>query len=657
MFRNFVFDMECLNKLARHGKRQRQEQNSPISIWLMNSRQLYVRFVLNFFRHGDTLLKKDVLEIKGFVQTIIKNLPYDDNVTALYALDVFHDDILEDSRLSRTLKLSLFSTATLNALLQLYDRNGSSEEDVFFSQRLHQVLLDLTTKRGKGVCFVDRGWYPRDSEGSSDIYYNKILSQWIHYLRPFRDLRQQALLLLIFQSCPELVVCYWKTSTYHIGVELSIEWCTKIALLTKIIQLKPPLLQKNHAPPQFIVMANILPSVVQKSLIGHALYSKNFFVRWMMINFLIVVLKKLHQVCELVTNFESDMWKTFQRDIINETSRNLPDLQLILSSYHSLASLKIETSKSPSHVLLHSRYLKLIQLWRHLFPSGFLEARYEPGKLMSSYRDEGSLRQLIRTFTEFHELKILPDMTCWLDFYSNMEMEDSQFRSLEKMLIRSFMETGIFDDSSMEDEILVWLCCLRKVKLSCTTLLSNAVSEAFQHGLTYLDSHRRLLNLSGISSHSSLLLSPFLSIILQFIQTNAVADTHWQQYLEHVIKQLILVGVNRSSILVVLNLFPQQQGSLYEVIKNLMRNVDSKEFEFDDYSENINPQIYIRQCASYLNGNVTQRIDPGILDKISNSLVVNLCAKADCASSLKPLIDSISTLVSKKLISISLCGK
>jgi nucleolar pre-ribosomal-associated protein 1 len=68
-------------------------------------------------------------------------------------------------------------------------------------------LLAITTRPGTGICFRDRGWYPRedpDDEKGGKIY-NKILANVLKTLKVNEDSRQQELARRILEACPELV--------------------------------------------------------------------------------------------------------------------------------------------------------------------------------------------------------------------------------------------------------------------------------------------------------------------------------------------------------------------------------------------------------------------------------------------------------------------
>lgn len=106
--------------------------------------------------------------------------------------------------------------------MKLYDRVGSesTEADLIPADLVHHFLLAICTRPGVGICFKDRGWYSRDSDGDektshdddvelgsqrNNKIYNKILANVLKTLKVNEDSRQQELALKIMSSCPELV--------------------------------------------------------------------------------------------------------------------------------------------------------------------------------------------------------------------------------------------------------------------------------------------------------------------------------------------------------------------------------------------------------------------------------------------------------------------
>lgn len=102
---------------------------------------------------------------------------------------------------------------TMFQIHKLYERNEpEGDSDQVPADLAHHFLLAICTHPGSGVCFKDKGWYPRelqlvpDSEDhKTGKIYNKILANLLKSLKVNDDLRQQELALKIMVACPELV--------------------------------------------------------------------------------------------------------------------------------------------------------------------------------------------------------------------------------------------------------------------------------------------------------------------------------------------------------------------------------------------------------------------------------------------------------------------
>ena len=100
-------------------------------------------------------------------------------------------------------------------MIKLYERQESedNDDDHIPANLVHNFLLAICTRPGIGICFKDRGWYPRDWDhaiedeigDSKRLIYNKILGNILKTLKVNEDSRQQELATKIMMACPELV--------------------------------------------------------------------------------------------------------------------------------------------------------------------------------------------------------------------------------------------------------------------------------------------------------------------------------------------------------------------------------------------------------------------------------------------------------------------
>ena len=115
-------------------------------------------------------------------------------------------------------------------MIKLYERTipEDSQGDHITADLVHHFLLAICTCPGTGICFRDRGWYPRETEEERGGFHqpdneeeegdgrqnkkgrihNKILANIVKTLKVNEDLRQQELALKILTACPELVSGY-----------------------------------------------------------------------------------------------------------------------------------------------------------------------------------------------------------------------------------------------------------------------------------------------------------------------------------------------------------------------------------------------------------------------------------------------------------------
>lgn len=192
---------------------------------VIDIRTLYINFILSFLtKSTPTQIKVAFLEQhKDTFLSIFKGMDQDPYHVIRYILETCWEGIWNDNKLKRSMKIALFQERTLTHLLKLYDRSDPEEDDEEYvpASVVHHFLLAITTRRGFGICFCDRGWYPKDENESMSYnqdhqeddftkrsgakIYNKILFNMLKSLKVNEDSRQQELTFKILQACPELV--------------------------------------------------------------------------------------------------------------------------------------------------------------------------------------------------------------------------------------------------------------------------------------------------------------------------------------------------------------------------------------------------------------------------------------------------------------------
>jgi nucleolar pre-ribosomal-associated protein 1 len=130
--------------------------------------------------------------------SIFKSLHQDHPILIRRVLEVCWEGVWCDVRVSRSLKVSVFTGTGASAVLQnvsgrssfslnrqrliivpqllrLYERNTPETEDdgdYTVADLVHHFLLAICTRPGVGLCFKDRGWYPRDVSGGGTYTFS-----------------------------------------------------------------------------------------------------------------------------------------------------------------------------------------------------------------------------------------------------------------------------------------------------------------------------------------------------------------------------------------------------------------------------------------------------------------------------------------------------
>ncbi|KAF9285338.1 hypothetical protein BGZ88_009569 [Linnemannia elongata] len=470
----FNFSLKALTKL-RHLRRKEGETDSTNKA---DTRTLYVQFLLAFFIRGDTTVKKEILEMPDLFQVALKDLPNDPFPLVNQVLLVLINNIIMDNELSRTSKITFFSTSFLVNVLKLYSRTEPVEgSDQTVAIIVHKFMMTLCTTPGVGICFQDAAWYPpsiltstisteKISGDGNKTIFNKTLSQLLTHLRPTENMLQQELAVSILTACPELVRVFWQKASIQLEPRLSARWLANMTLLHKITEIPVPNLYlqhtglfASHPPPVSTIIENILPSSANRTILGKGLQHSSMLVRYFTIVELAAVFQKAEQVVavmqsavktlamneeEISTSDESaDMtdgaantkssdppaqqWASAITSLMAELRRRVPDIQIIIMLHNgiqSLAQSEAENEESIRNNLFNNGVLRLIKYYQQFLPQAVSEAKFDIGKLIPS--DFST----VQAGTLIHLLELLLELN---DFrWSNKSLDGSSY--LNKLL-------------------------------------------------------------------------------------------------------------------------------------------------------------------------------------------------------------------------------
>ncbi|KAG9316606.1 ribosome 60S biogenesis N-terminal-domain-containing protein [Chiua virens] len=413
VFEAFPWDNKNLPKLLHMRRRGKESERGDI-----------------LDRPGCTIVYQDSVPgsngAKVFT-SIFKGLVQDHYTLVQKVLLVCWEGVWSDPKIKRTAKLGLFNELTVSHLLKLYDRAAaeSSGGEQVPADIVHHFLLAICTHPGQGICFRDRGWYPRETDDGGDIdqddiqdtrqkdgyagkIHNKILANVLRVLKVNEDPRQQELALRITAACPELVAGYWSAASLTLEPRLSSKWIANIAFAGQVISQPIPVasfhlsgsdeLYNPTPPPLSIIMGNLLPSVGTKTLFTKGLQAASTaIVQHCTALVLAKCLRKLADVVRVFETLEAALeedeeegqWSRRRREVEKEARRRVPEFQVIVA-FSQQTSASTYTTK---HALLSESAQRLLGLYQECLPDVVAEARFEVGKLVLNLV-EGSLASL-----------------------------------------------------------------------------------------------------------------------------------------------------------------------------------------------------------------------------------------------------------------------
>ncbi|KAI9140640.1 ribosome 60S biogenesis N-terminal-domain-containing protein [Paraphysoderma sedebokerense] len=351
-------------------------------------RSVYINFVLSFLEYGDSLTKKQILEMKDIMGGILKGLARDSSETVSRVLQVLLNDIIRDSDLSRTVKVNFFNHWVLEQLATLYQTTGESKNSTSPAKLVHDFFLEICTSPNVGVCFRDNGWYSPHSENEDEIsngyseksiiqsdqqnskdrsnkrfkVYNKILSLFVMSLNPTEDELQAELLLKILENCPELVASYLQNTTLNLDPRPNLRYLSSMTLLTRIISLPIPAFFHHTqtaaaplpAPPQLTtILLNVspIPSPIPRITFSKALQHDSPMIKYSSLLLLAAVIQKFDDVYDKLDDYAKfwerrshgdrityesgsrkavQLWNDMKSRLLMEMKKRLPEFQVLV---------------------------------------------------------------------------------------------------------------------------------------------------------------------------------------------------------------------------------------------------------------------------------------------------------------------------------------
>jgi nucleolar pre-ribosomal-associated protein 1 len=367
-------------------------------------RTMAVKFLLAILQYGSVTTKESLLGNRLLMSPFIKFLPLDTNETVLAVLDCLRTRVLSDRRISRPVKTTFFSNEqTLLRIASLLSREYEDGSKV--ADEINRFLLEACTRADNGVCFEDRGWYPRLDAHSQETdwqLYNNILYRFITQLRPLENQYLRHLVLRILEKCPELRQPYFARIQNPVEPNLSLSFIDTLNFWLEILQLPLPQNMSNVSslpdkPPQLgVVLDNIRPEIFTKQYLIKGLTNSSPLVRYTTCQLILTILQRLKELTQLYRS-AGDLWRTEVTMMIINVAKHLPDSSNILTLH----------STNASHRLITLCSIKVLSLYSELLSGYSDKQRFDPKPLTIASEKAWDLESPIDFIDGINLLKIV----------------------------------------------------------------------------------------------------------------------------------------------------------------------------------------------------------------------------------------------------------
>ncbi|KAJ3101917.1 nucleolar pre-ribosomal-associated protein 1 [Phlyctochytrium planicorne] len=450
LYENFNFTLKVLNEMLKSKKKPQPDgqegEQTPAAVIIPETetvRDLYIQFLLAFLSYGDSDTKIALLESKGGLGSIFKNIRDDSLQTVYLILSMLRRKVLDDLSIPKNVKVTFFNGFVLEQITKLYSRPEAVEfqgsNEISIAKVAHEFLRELCTKPGVGICFKDRGWLMEKSKqilndgeepASRQRQKNGHLLRWARFLRPNENDMEMEILLEFLQNFPSMVPLYIDGLSLSFEPRLSNQWLENMALVAKIIRLPVPDIELNESSTlDFVTISeSVLPICLTRSILSRGLQHKSKTVRNSTAMVLSFALARLNAVKQKITELSltsvnhSLNFNEIFKLLLDDVCKRIPDFQTIVGFRYTVEESAVGHAQESTELtekeqsekednqededvtedVLKSSGLQLLRLYAILYPNLALESRFDFGKFIpDNLRDlSPRVRRMILTLIE-----------------------------------------------------------------------------------------------------------------------------------------------------------------------------------------------------------------------------------------------------------------
>ncbi|KAL0119887.1 hypothetical protein PUN28_007960 [Cardiocondyla obscurior] len=372
-------------------------------------RTCFIHFVLAFLVEGNILVIRTLLDKYNMLCCIFSDLLYDSKEVVTLVLTTVRTYVLENTGISKTTKMHVFSLSTILNLISLYNWKGpnnwpknkthSDESEDFVVDKevitdiVHEFLLTLLTSHRYGVIFHDR------TLGTSRNKHNQLIHSVLQNIeKPWEHKKPADLVIRIMGACPDLIRSQYNAIEPFLEPRISPKWICLLNFIGKIIKSVDPVncikicnqeLKTNNLINALLSLAS--PNIIVKTAILSGLEHASLSVRHEALSLLLIIVNQL----KAISLAARELYKTstIQHQITDFILRAIPTFEIILQTWNRAfennsdikVSENVENVENPELVDHLNIILSVLLLYQEICPELLdISTNSHPNLLLSS---------------------------------------------------------------------------------------------------------------------------------------------------------------------------------------------------------------------------------------------------------------------------------
>ncbi|XP_072763089.1 nucleolar pre-ribosomal-associated protein 1 [Anoplolepis gracilipes] len=327
-----------------------------------NVRTCFIHFILAFLVEGNSSVIKTLLDKRNLLTCIFSDLLYDSKDIVTLILTTVKTYILENTSITKTIKLHVFSTSVVLNLISLYNWKGptnwpknkthhSGESEDFLADKVivndavHEFLITLLTSHRYGIIFHDR------TLGGSRSKHNQLVHTVLQNLeKPWEHEKPSDLVIKIMVACPDLIRSQYAVVEPFLEPRVSSKWICLLRFVKKVIESLDPASYIKTCTMELdanrlinTLLSLIVPDIIIKSAILPGLSHDSLLVRHEILSLLLAMTSQVKIICSTFHNIF-----TIQNQITDFILRIIPNLETILKVWNQAFEADVNMINSES---------------------------------------------------------------------------------------------------------------------------------------------------------------------------------------------------------------------------------------------------------------------------------------------------------------------